>query len=194
MKQSILAVDDEPHMLRLLERIITEKTQYRIKTVNNSLEVPELLEQGNYDLIITDLKMPGMDGIDILRHVRENDRSEEVIIMTAFGSLESAIEALQQGVFDYITKPFKKEQIIFTVDRALRWQAIRKEAERLAKIFEGEPYDKARRAFDAEYVRRLRTKYDQDSAALTERSGLTEKFIAEAGRDDKAGEGAEGKE
>lgn len=178
MKQSILAVDDEPHMLRLLERIITEKTQYRIKTVNNSLEVPEILEQGDFDLIITDLKMPGMDGIDILKHVREHNRSEEVIIMTAFGSLESAIEALQQGVFDYITKPFKKEQIIFTVDRALRWQAIRKEADRLARIFEGEPYDLARKAFDREYVQRLGVRCDNDRAAMKERSGLTEEFIA----------------
>ncbi len=183
MKQSILAVDDEPHMLRLLERIITEKTQYRIKTVNNSLEVPEILEQGEFDLIITDLKMPGMDGIDILKHVREKDRSEEVIIMTAFGSLESAIEALQQGVFDYITKPFKKEQIIFTVGRALRWQAIRKEATRLGRIFEGEPYETSRRAFDIEYVRRLRERCEQDMAAMMERSGLTEKLIAEAMQD-----------
>jgi DNA-binding NtrC family response regulator len=180
LKQSILAVDDEPHMLRLLERIITEKTRYRIKTVNNSLEVPEILEQGQFDLIITDLKMPGMDGIDILKHVRENNRSEEVIIMTAFGSLESAIEALQQGVFDYITKPFKKEQIIFTVDRALRWQAIRKEANRLGRIFDNEPYETARLAFDVEYVRRLSNRCEQDMAAMVERSGLTEKFIAEA--------------
>jgi len=183
LKQSILAVDDEPHMLRLLERIITEKTRYRIKTVNNSLEVPEILDQGHFDLIITDLKMPGMDGIDILKYVRKHDRSEEVIIMTAFGSLESAIEALQQGVFDYITKPFKKEQIIFAIDRALRWQAIRREANRLARIFEGEPYESARKAFDLEYVSRLGQRCHEDTAAMVERSGLTEKFIAEAVRD-----------
>lgn len=184
MKQSILAVDDEPHMLRLLERIITEKTKYQIKTVNNSLEVPEILEQGDFDLIITDLKMPGMDGIDILKHVREHDRGEEVIIMTAFGSLESAIEALQQGVFDYITKPFKKEQIIFTVDRALRWQAIRKEAERLGRIFDLEPFSEARREFEIEYVRRLRDRHGNDRAAMVEQSGVTEGFIAEAEREE----------
>lgn len=183
MKQSILAVDDEPHMLRLLERIITEKTPYRIKTVNNSLEVPDILAQGDFDLIITDLKMPGMDGIDILKHVREHNRQEEVIIMTAFGSLESAIEALQQGVFDYITKPFKKEQIIFTVDRALRWQAIRKEADRLASIFDNEPFDVSRKAFEAEYVRRLAKRCEQGRAKMIERSGLTEEFIAGAEQD-----------
>jgi DNA-binding NtrC family response regulator len=183
LKQSILAVDDEPHMLRLLERIITEKTKYRIKTVNNSLEVPDILKQDDFDLIITDLKMPGMDGIDILKHVREHDRNEEVIIMTAFGSLESAIEALQQGVFDYITKPFKKEQIIYTVDRALRWQAIRKEASRLRRIFDAEPFDAARQAFEKEYVERLAKRHENDKAVMVERSGLTEEFIDKAGRE-----------
>ena len=58
MTQTILSVDDEPHMLKLLERIITEKTAYRITTTNNSLEVPELLKQNTYDLILADLKMP----------------------------------------------------------------------------------------------------------------------------------------
>ena len=66
MKQTILSVDDEPHMLKLLERIITEKTPYHVTTTSNSLEVPELLKQNTYDLILTDLKMPGLDGMDIL--------------------------------------------------------------------------------------------------------------------------------
>jgi two-component system response regulator PilR (NtrC family) len=103
MTQRILAVDDELHMLTLLERIITEKTPYQIVTTNNALEVPALLEKSQFDLIITDLKMPGLDGMDILRLVREQGRPEEVIIITAFGSLESAIEALSRKVFDYIT-------------------------------------------------------------------------------------------
>jgi DNA-binding NtrC family response regulator len=180
VKSQILAIDDEPHMLRLLERIISEKTPHQITTLNNSLEVPQLLEQRRFNLIITDLKMPGMDGIDILKYVREHEGPEAVIIMTAFGSLDSAIEALQQGVFDYITKPFKKEQIIFTVDRALRWQAIRHEAEQLTTIFEYEPFDKASRAFLREYVRRLAGRTHNDTADMAQRSGLSEEAIAEA--------------
>ena len=88
MKQHILAIDDELDMLKLLERIITEKTPYRITTTNNSLEVEQLLEQTQFDLIITDLKMPGLDGMDVLRLVKEKKRYEEVIILTAFGSME----------------------------------------------------------------------------------------------------------
>ena len=172
MKQRILAVDDEPHMLRLMERIITEKTPYQITTTNNSLEVPEILEKHEFDLIIMDLKMPGMDGLDLLRHVKEKERFEEVVIITAFGSLETAIEALSLGVFDYVTKPFKKEQIIFTINRAMRWQQMRRDANRMEGMFALEPCEKAREAFEREYVTRLLDRCDGDTKAASERSGL----------------------
>ncbi len=173
MKQRILAIDDEPHMLKLLERIITEKTTYSITSINNPLEAPGILGTEQFDVIITDLKMPGMDGLEILRLIKEQNRFEQVIIITAFGSLESAIQALAQGAFDYITKPFKKEQIIYTVDRAMRWQQIRREAKRLNKIFELEPYEKAQQAFQLEYVRQLADRNQNDEISMAERSGLS---------------------
>ena len=172
MKQRILAVDDEPHMLLLLERIITEKTPYAIVTTNNPLEVPAILARDQFDLIISDLKMPGLDGLDLLRTVRAADRFEQVIIITAFGSLESAIEALSQGVFDYITKPFKKEQIIFTVDRAMRWQKLKREMMRLDALFALEPYSGAEEAFRREYISRLASRCGGDVAAMSHRAGL----------------------
>jgi DNA-binding NtrC family response regulator len=172
MKQTILAVDDEPHMLKLMERIITEKTPYQITTTSNSLEVPEILEKSEFDLIIMDLKMPGMDGLDLLRLVKEKERFEEVVIITAFGSLETAIEALSLGVFDYITKPFKKEQIIFTINRAMRWQQMRRDATRMEGVFSLEPCDQALAAFEREYVNRLLERCDGDAQAAAERSGL----------------------
>jgi DNA-binding NtrC family response regulator len=178
--QRILAVDDEVHMLRLLERIITEKTPYPIVTTNSPLEVARLLEEQRFDLILTDLKMPGMDGIDILRAVKERGRGEEVVILTAFGSLETAIEALSNDVFDYITKPFKKEQILFTVHKAMRWQRLRREAEAVAALFEREPYPHAERAFRAEYLRRLAARCEGDPSAVAVRSGLSPEQVAES--------------
>ena len=172
MKQRILAVDDEPHMLKLMERIITEKTPYQITTTSNSLEVPEILEKNEFDLIIMDLKMPGMDGLDLLRHVKEKERFEEVVIITAFGSLETAIEALSLGVFDYITKPFKKEQIIFTINRAMRWQQMKRESARMGELFGLEPWEGAQKAFEREYVTRLLERCGGDEKAAAERSGL----------------------
>ena len=172
MKQRILAVDDEPHMLRLMERIITEKTPYQITTTNNSLEVPEILEKNEFDLIIMDLKMPGMDGLDLLRHVKEKERFEEVVIITAFGSLETAIEALSLGVFDYITKPFKKEQIIFTINRAMRWQQMKRESGRMGELFGLEPWEDAQKAIEREYVIRVLERCGGDEKTAAERSGL----------------------
>jgi len=187
--QRILAVDDEPHMLRLLERIISEKTPYSIVTTNSPLEVPKLLEKESFDLILTDLKMPGMDGLDILRTVKEQGRDEEIIILTAFGSLETAMEALTHDVFDYITKPFKKEQILHTVNKAIRWQRLKREAAATAALFEREPYAEAERVFQAEYLRRLAERCDDDPAKMAQRSGLSDAVVAE-GRTDTGGEGS----
>jgi len=177
MKQRILAVDDEPHMLLLLERIITEKTPYSIVTTNNPLEVPELLQKEQFDVIITDLKMPGLDGLELLRAIRSGNRFEQVIMITAFGSLESAVEAMSQGVFDYITKPFKKEQIIFTVDRAMRWQRLKRDMIRLEALFALEPYGEAERAFSREYVQRLAARCGGDVAAMSQRAGLPQEAL-----------------
>jgi DNA-binding NtrC family response regulator len=118
-----------------------------------------------------------MDGLDLLRLVKEKARFEEVVIITAFGSLETAIEALSLGVFDYITKPFKKEQIIFTINRAMRWQQMRREAAQMEGRFNLEPYEDAREAFEREYVTRLLQRCDGDPKLAAERSGLPEERI-----------------
>jgi DNA-binding NtrC family response regulator len=160
MTQKILAIDDELHMLKLLERIIIDKTSYQVSTLNNSLELPDFLKEREFDLIITDLKMPGMDGLDVLKFIKDNERMEEVIIITAFGSLDSATEALSSGVFDYITKPFKKEEIINTINRAMRWQECKKETCKINAFFESEPLGAAIEKFRGEYIARLLKKCD----------------------------------
>jgi DNA-binding NtrC family response regulator len=180
MSQRILAVDDELHMLELLERIVSDKTPYEIVTTTNSLEVPHLLQHDRFDVIITDLRMPGMNGMDILRLVREQDSGEEVIIITAFGSLESVSEALSLRVFDYIAKPFRREQIILAVDRAMRCQAERREARRLAAIADCEPFVEAERLFRLEYVRRLAERHGRRPHVMAERSGLPAEALATA--------------
>ena len=172
MQQKILAVDDQPHMLILLERIIKERTSYEIVTTNNPLEVPKLLDSQNFDLIISDLKMPGMDGLEILNHVNKNNRTEKVIIITAFGDLESALKAMQGGAFDYITKPFKKEQILHALDRAMSWQKLVREADSLRKIFKLSPYTQAEKTFRKVYVLELAQELDQEIDQISQKSGL----------------------
>jgi DNA-binding NtrC family response regulator len=123
----ILIVDDEPDMLKLLSMILREKTSYEITTTNNPMEAKELAKQGGFDLVISDLKMPGLDGMEIIDAVKKIDEDIPVIIITAFASVESASEAIQKGGFDFITKPFRKEQILFTIDKALKWLKVQRE-------------------------------------------------------------------
>jgi DNA-binding NtrC family response regulator len=123
----ILIVDDEPDMLKLLSMILLEKTRYEITTTNNPIEAIELVKQSGFDLVISDLKMPGLDGMEIIDAVKKVDEDIPVIIITAFASVESASEAIQKGGFDFITKPFRKEQILFTIDKALKWLKVQRE-------------------------------------------------------------------
>ena len=123
----ILIVDDEPDMLKLLSMILREKTSYEITTTNNPMEAIELVKQGGFDLVISDLKMPVLDGMEIIDAVKKIDEDIPVIIITAFASVESASEAIQKGGFDFITKPFRKEQILFTIDKAFKWLTVQRE-------------------------------------------------------------------
>jgi len=127
MAEKILIVDDEPDMLKLLNMIIKEKTPYETLTTNNPLEALELSKQGGFDLVIADLKMPGLDGMELLEAIKRTDADMPVIIITAYGTVESAVESMQKGGFDFITKPFRKEQILYTIDKALKMVKLNKE-------------------------------------------------------------------
>ncbi len=166
MPQHILAVDDEPHMLKLLARIVEDQTPYQMTTTSNSLEVPALLEAQSFDVVVTDLRMPGLDGFDIVRMVNERGLGAHVIMITAFGGMEAAMKALSEGVFEYIHKPFRKEAFLFSLHRAMQSAKTRRE-----------PYGEARRAFDREYVRRLQEREPNDLSAQAERSGLDPNWI-----------------
>ena len=129
----ILIVDDEVDMLALLAMIITEKTNHKATTTNNPLEVPKLIKEGAFDLLIADLKMPGMGGIELIDEVRKIDKSIPILIITAYGSIESAEEAIHKGAYDYITKPFRKEQILISISRALEWKEMKREIDILKR-------------------------------------------------------------
>lgn len=127
MAEKILIVDDEPDMLRLLSMIIKEKTSYEVTTTNNPLEALEMAKKGGFDLLVADLKMPGLNGIELLESVRRFDEDIPTIIITAYGTVEAAVETMQKGAFDFMTKPFRKEQILFTIERALKWVRLQRE-------------------------------------------------------------------
>ena len=127
MPEKLLIVDDEPDMLKLLSMIIREKTPYEVTTTNNPLEALDFVKKGGFDIVIADLKMPGLDGIELLDAVKRVDQDIPVVIMTAYGTVESAAETIEKGGFDFITKPFRKEQILMTIDKALKWLRLQRE-------------------------------------------------------------------
>jgi DNA-binding NtrC family response regulator len=120
----ILAVDDELDMLTLIKMIIEGYSNHEVTATNNPLEVTELLNKERFDLIITDLKMPGLDGMELLDLAKKYDNEILVIMVTAFGSMESAEEAVKKGAFDYISKPFRKEQLLLAIDKAMGWREM----------------------------------------------------------------------
>jgi DNA-binding NtrC family response regulator len=137
MKANILAVDDEPDMLKLLSMIVREKTPHNIVTTNNPLEALEIAKQGGIDLLIADLKMPGLDGSELLDAVKAVNQDIPVVIITAFATEEAAAETLQKGGFDFIIKPFRKEQILGAIDKALKWAQMQRENRELREKLKG---------------------------------------------------------
>ena len=127
MPEKILVIDDELDMLALLRMIIEDNTDYGVETTNNPSEGLKMIIQENYDLVISDLKMPGMDAIELFDEVKEIKPDLPMIIITAYGSLETAEEAMKKGVADFITKPFRKDNILFTINRVLELARMKKE-------------------------------------------------------------------
>lgn len=139
MPTRILIVDDEKDMLVLLGRIFSDRAQYQVTTVDDSREVAAILDKHDFDVVVTDLKMPHLDGIQVMDLVKERKNSTAVIVMTAYGSIQSAIEATRRGAFDYITKPFRKERILHVVEKADQWHKLQQENLYLREKLEGKP-------------------------------------------------------
>jgi len=115
---TILIVDDEKNYLLVLEALLGPQG-YEIITVNNAHDALRSVREADLDLVITDVKMPGMNGIELLEECKKIKPELPVIIMTAYGSIEMAVDAMKKNAYDYITKPFQNEQLKLTVKKAL---------------------------------------------------------------------------
>lgn len=117
-RKSILVVDDEKSQREILELILSEEG-YDVTTAASGEAALKFAKERRFDLALTDLKMTGMDGIELLQHLLAYDSSIIVILLTAHGSIESAKEALRRGAFDYLEKPYDKAALLETINRAL---------------------------------------------------------------------------
>src|SRR5690242_19770664 len=113
----ILIIDDEPSMRRILT-LILEEDGHSVGQAGGLTEAVEILSSDRFDLVITDKKMPDGDGFEILRYCRENEPSLPVVVLTALATVELAVEAMQAGAFDFISKPFVPEVVTAVARRA----------------------------------------------------------------------------
>ncbi|NOY65178.1 MAG: response regulator [Nitrospirae bacterium] len=126
----ILVIDDDEIAKDVVVSLLM-KEGFSVTSARDGLEGIKEIRTKDFDLIITDLKMPGADGIEVLKEAKRLKRNVLVVIITAYGTLENAIEAIRLGAYDYITKPFKLQELLILVENAMKKHELMKENEEL---------------------------------------------------------------
>jgi len=178
---TILVVDDEARIRRLLEMALADHG-YRVLTVGSTDEAEHVLEEEVVDLVLSDLALPGRSGLDLLAHLRSQGSEVPVILITAFGTVESAVEAMKLGAFDYVIKPFRTEEIEALVARALQLRRTERENTYLRELtevsFEGIT---ARSPAMAEVIRAIeRVAPTSSTVLITGETGVGKELVARA--------------
>jgi DNA-binding NtrC family response regulator len=130
---SVLVVEDDAAMRELLVESLADEG-YQVLSAAGGRQGVERVRGNRVDLVITDLRMPDLDGLDMVRELRTLPAPPDVITITAFGTIDTAIKAMKLGAFDYITKPFEIDQLLISIERALRDRALREEVTRLREV------------------------------------------------------------
>jgi DNA-binding NtrC family response regulator len=136
----VLVIDDEEAQANIISNIL-RKEGYAVEKVYSAEEGLRSIAKREFSVILVDLKMPGMSGLDFLKSIKEKELESNAIIMTAYGTIETAVKAMRAGAFDYVTKPFSKEELLINVERAIKaynlyHQNVRLK-EQLETIYEG---------------------------------------------------------
>ena len=118
-KKRILLIDDEEGMCRMMKDILLD-SGYAVKEYTRSVEAVEAFRAGHFDLAVTDIKMPEMDGLEVLLRLKEKDPGLPIIVISAYATLETSIEALRRGAHDMVTKPFEPDELLYRIKNALR--------------------------------------------------------------------------
>ena len=131
MRRSILIVDDEKDMLQLLKRSLAPDLDCRIETTSSANQALKVLSEKQFDLVLADIKMPEMDGLELLDLIKRQKPDLTVVMMTAFGSVDTAVQAMRNGAYDFVTKPFDHDALIVRLEKALERSRLLKENFRL---------------------------------------------------------------
>ena len=130
MRGRILIVDDEKLMRVSLEKQL-KKEGFLVKSMKTSGDALKYIRNEDFDIVVSDLRLPGLDGIEFLKEIKSISQKTIVIIMTAYGTVESAVTAMREGAFDYICKPFSTDELIIKLERAITYQKATSEVTRL---------------------------------------------------------------
>ena len=180
-RRTILIVDDEPVKRTVMEEELST-VGYDVATAANPLEADRILTDKSFDVIITDLRMPGQDGISFLRTLKSQQPDQVVIVMTAYGTVDSAVEAMKLGAFDYLQKPFTTEELMLKLDRIRHYQQLTEENKALRQQINS-ARSETRLVGESEAVRGVLSKIhavsDTDSTVLIEgESGTGKELVA----------------
>jgi DNA-binding NtrC family response regulator len=129
---AILVVDDDADMRELVQDMLKDRG-HQVTTAGSGPEALKLLGEEDFAVVLTDLRMKGMQGLELLSEIRRENYDIGVILMTAFGSVETAVEAMKHGASDYLTKPVKKDELVRVVERVIRETSLRREVGRLRR-------------------------------------------------------------
>jgi putative two-component system response regulator len=187
-QSKVLIVDDDQFALQSMVRAL-EGESYEVVTAASGLEAIDLLRQDSFDLVLTDLKMPGVDGLVVLRKVREIAPQAVVLILTGYASLESAIEALRQGAYDYLVKPCSDDELKLKIAEGLEKVRLAKECQRAEEELR-QSYVKSRRTLEEivhalasavemkdPYTAGHQRRVTQLACAIAREMGLSEEWI-----------------
>ncbi|MEJ2657516.1 MAG: sigma-54 dependent transcriptional regulator, partial [Desulfobacterales bacterium] len=136
-QKRLLVIDDEENMRHMLSSML-KKDGYRVDTASSGSEALDMVDQTLYDFILCDLKMPNMDGMEFFEIARDKLWASTVIMMSAYGSVDTAVEAVKKGAYDFISKPFKIDEVLLTLKKAEERESLKREnrwlKERIRKI------------------------------------------------------------
>ena len=131
MKRNLLVVDDEADMLFLLKRSLEPDLNCQVVTAASGEMAVQRLKEDSFDLVLADIKMPGMSGIELLEEIKRQNPELTVVMMTAHGDVETAVQAMKMGAYDYITKPFDHDALVLRLEKALERSSLLRENQRL---------------------------------------------------------------